>query len=138
MADPIKISVQVNQPRLNITSPVGLVSGWPFGSNPNEAGVIARDIPTTVDRVPMPGQYRVVKWLLLITDDTHGLGVSSEINAFMRGGVVEFTEYAILGDAEVIRYEVDVVVEGHDAVLVLTSRYDQPVRVNTMKIGLFS
>ena len=138
MADPIKISVQVNQPRLSITSPVGLVSGWPFGSNPNEAGFIDKDIPATVDRVPMPGQYRVVKWLLLITDDINGLGVSSEINAFMRGGIIEFTEYAILGDAEAIRYEVDVVVEGHDALLVLTSRYDQPVRVNTMKIGLFS
>ena len=138
MADPIKISVQVNQPRLSITSPVGLVSGWPFGSNPNEAGFIDKDSPTVVDRVPMPGQYRVVKWLLLLSDDSNGLGVSSEINAFMRGGSIEFTEYAILGDAEVIRYEVDVVAEGHDALLVLTSRYDQPVRVNTMKIGLFS
>ena len=138
MADPIKISVQVNQPRLSVSSPVGLISGWPFGSNPKKASLIARDVPTVVDQVPMPGKYRVVKWLLLIADDTHGLGVSSEINAFMRGGVIEFTEYAILGDAEVIRYEVDVVAEGHDALLVLTSRYDQPVRVNTMKIGLFS
>ena len=42
------------------------------------------------------------------------------------------------GDADVIQYEIDVVVEGHDALLVVTSRHDQPVSVNTMKIGMFS
>ena len=138
MADPIKISVQVNQPRLSVSSPVGLTSGWPFGSNPKKASLIARDVPTVVDQVPMPGKYRVVKWLLLIADDTHGLGVSSEINAFLRGGIIEFTEYAVLGDADVIQYELDVVVDGDQANLVVSSRYDGALAVRTAKIGIFN
>jgi hypothetical protein len=138
MADPIKISVQVNQPRLSITSPVGLMSGWPFGSNPQKADIITPNVPTVVDQVSMPGKYRVVKWLLLLSDDSNGLGMSSEINAFMRGGIIEFTEYAILGDCRILLYDLDVVMDGDKVNLVVTSRYAGALTVRTAKIGLFS
>jgi hypothetical protein len=147
MADPIKISVKaggqpiqvkVNEERIQVNSPVGLTSGWPFGANPKSVGDIARDIPTVVDQVAMPGRYRVVKWLLLISDEANGLGVSSEINAFLHGGEIEFTEYAVIGDADAIRYEVDFVVNAGAVQMVFTSQNDGVVNVNTMKIGMFA
>ena len=147
MAEPIKISVKaggqpiqvrVNEERIQVNSPVGLTSGWPFGANPKSAGDIARDIPTVVDQVAMPGRYRVVKWLLLLSDEASGLGVSSEINAFLHGGEIEFTEYAVIGDADAIQYEIDFVVAGGVVQMLFTSRYDGVLQVNTMKIGMFA
>ena len=80
----------------------------------------------------------MVKWLLLISDEANGLGVSSEINAFLHGGEIEFTEYAVIGDADAIRYEIDFVVNAGAVQMVFTSRYDGLINVNTMKIGMFA
>ena len=132
------VEVVINDVALNINAPTVLANAWPFGENPKRAGGIAIAIPTVVDQVIMPGRYRVVKWLLLITDEAHNLGVSSEINAFMRGGVIEFTEYAIMGDANAIQYEIDFAVDGDVVRMMFTSHYPGVLNVNTMKIGMFN
>ena len=134
------LNVQVADEWLNFTSPVVLQStgGWPFGENPQRVGGIARNSPTIVNKVAMPGQYRLVKWLLTISDVTNGFGVSSEINAFTRGGVIEFTEYAITGDADTIAYEIDFVVDGDEVQMMFTSLYDGLLDVSSMKIGIFA
>lgn len=132
------IQVTVKEESIRVTSPVGLSGGWPFGENPKRMAGIVQNIPTVVDRVEMPGNYRVVKWLLLLADDANGLGVSSEINAFLRGGSIEFTEYAILGDVDVIGYDLDLVYDGHFVQLLVTSRYNGTLEAKTVKIGIFS
>ncbi|MBF0181325.1 MAG: hypothetical protein HQM03_14985 [Magnetococcales bacterium] len=134
------IRVTVRDEILNFSSPLVLQStgGWPFGENPRRVSGIARSIPTVVDQVAMPGQFRLVKWLLAITDDTNGLGVGSEINAFIKGGEIAFTEYAITGDAETIGYEIAFVVAGDEVRMVFTSFYDGLLEVNTMKIGVLA
>ena len=132
------VEVVINDVALNINAPTVLANAWPFGENPKRADGITIATPTVVDQVSMPGRYRVVKWLLLIADEAHNLGVSSEINAFMRGGVIEFTEYAIMGDANAIQYEIDFVVDGDVVRMMFTSHYSGVLNVNTMKIGMFN
>ncbi|NGZ07624.1 MAG: hypothetical protein G8237_14860 [Magnetococcales bacterium] len=131
------VEVIVSDAVLNFTLPI-LSTGWPFGENPKRGGVLLPGVPTVVDRVAMPGKYRVVKWLLLISDDVHGLGISSEINAFMKGGTIEFTEFAVIGDADLVRYEVDLVVDDNEVRLMVTSGHDGVLEARSMKIGLFS
>ncbi|MBF0214558.1 MAG: hypothetical protein HQM00_13520 [Magnetococcales bacterium] len=131
------VEVIVSDEVLNFTLPI-LSTGWPFGENPKRGGVLLPGVPTVVDRVAMPGKYRVVKWLLLISDEANGLGVSSEINAFMKGGLIEFTEFAVIGDADLVRYEVDLVVDGNEVRLMVTSGHDGVLEAKSMKIGLFS
>ncbi len=135
---PQPIQVTVREESIRVTAPVGMSGGWPFGENPKRVAGIVPNIPTVVDRVEMPGNYRVVKWLLLLADDANGLGVGSEINAFIRGGDIEFTEYALLGDVEVIGYDLDLVLDGNFAQLMVTSRYHGTLDAKTVKIGLFS
>lgn len=132
-----EVDVVVSDDVLNLSVPI-LAAGWPFGANPKRGGVIHQGVPTEVDRVTMPGKYRVVKWLLLLSDDANGLGVSSEINAFVKGGTIEFTEFAVIGDAELVRYEVDLILDGTEVRLMVTSDYDGVLEAKSMKIGLFS
>ena len=132
------VDASVNEDGINVASSAVLSGGWPFGENPKRAGLIARDVPTIVDQVAMPGKYRVVKWLVLISDDANDLGVSSEVNVLMRGGDVEFSEYAVLGDADSVGYEIDFVLQAGVVRMVFTSRYDGMLSVNTMKIGMFA
>ena len=131
------VEVIVSDEVLNFTLPI-LSTGWPFGENPKRGGILAQGIPTLVDRVAMPGKYRVVKWLLLLSDEANGLGVSSEINAFMKEGAIEFTEFAIIGDADAIRYEIDLVPDGNEVRLMVTSHHEGVLEARSMKIGLFS
>ncbi|MBF0602141.1 MAG: hypothetical protein HQL07_00440 [Nitrospirae bacterium] len=132
------IQVTVKEESIKVTSPVGLSGGWPFGENPKRVEGIIQNVPTILDRLEMPGNYRVVKWLLLLADDANGVGVGSEINAFIRGGVVEFTEYAILGDYQVINYDLDLVIDGNFVQLLVTSQYSGTLEAKTVKIGIFS
>ncbi len=133
------IRVVVRDEVLNFSAPVVLQStgGLPFGENPRRVSGIARNRPTVVDRVAISGQYRLVKWLLTILDHTNGLGVGSEINAFIKGGTIDFTEYAIKGDADSIGYQIDFEVDGEEARMVFTSFYDGLLEVSTMRIGVF-
>ncbi|MEO5330537.1 MAG: hypothetical protein H7839_00825 [Magnetococcus sp. YQC-5] len=135
-----QLNVIVKDEWHNFSSPVVLQStgGWPFGENPKRVGNIARNIPTVVDSVIMPGHYRLVKWLLAISDDANDLGVGSEIHVFTKKGVIEFTEYAITGDADTVEYEINFVADGDAVQMVFTSFYDGLLDVNTMKIGIFS
>ncbi|MBF0108759.1 MAG: hypothetical protein HQL76_06250 [Magnetococcales bacterium] len=135
-----QLKVAVKDEWLNFSAPVVLQStgGWPFGENPRRVNGIAQNVPTIVDRVVMPGQYRQVKWLLAITDSSLGLGIGSEINVFMRGGIIDFTEYAITGDADILTYKIDFVVDGDEVLMMLTSFYDGLLDVVSMKIGIFS
>ena len=125
---------------LNFSSPVVLqsIGGWPFGENPRRVEGIARNVPTVLDRVAMPGKYRMVKWLLAISDPTSDLGVGSEISVFMRGGVITLSEYAITGDADTVRYALDFVVDADEVQMVFTSFYDGLLDVRSIKIGIFS
>jgi hypothetical protein len=134
------LNVLVTDEPLNISAPVVLQStgGWPFGDNPKRVDGIARDTPTVVDQVAMPGRYRQVKWLLTISDPVNGLGVGSEINAFYKGGVIAFNEYAITGDADTVAYEIDFVADGDEVQMVFTSFHDGLLNVNSMKIGVFA
>lgn len=131
------VEVIVSDEVFNFSVPI-LSTGWPFGENPKRGGVLHHGIPTVVDRVAMPGKYRVVKWLLLLSDEVNGLGVSSEINAFMKGGVIEFTEFAVIGDADVVDYVVNLVCDGEFVQLIITSQYDGVLDVKSLKIGIFS
>ncbi|MBF0437445.1 MAG: hypothetical protein HQL77_19070 [Magnetococcales bacterium] len=131
------VEVIVSDEVLNFSLPI-LSTGWPFGENPKRGGILLPGVPTMVDRVNMPGKYRVVKWLLLLSDEANGLGVSSEINAFVRGGSIEFAEYAIIGDADSITYAIDFVADGDFVKLVIISQYDGVLDVKTVKIGIFS
>ncbi|MBF0190219.1 MAG: hypothetical protein HQL99_03595 [Magnetococcales bacterium] len=135
-----QLNVAVTDEWLQCSSPVVLqaTGGWPFGENPRRVDGIARDIPTVVDQVAMPRQYRQVKWLLTISDPVNGLGVGSEINVFTRGGSIAFTEYAITGDADIIVYEIAFVADGDEVRMVFTSLYDGLLDVSSMKIGIFA
>lgn len=131
------VDVVISDENLNFSVPI-LSVGWPFGENPKRVVGLVQNTPTVVDRVAMPGKYRVVKWLLLLSDDSNDMGVSSEINAFMKGGQVEFTEFSILGDADSIQYEIDFVVNGNDVQLLVTSHYTGLLDTRVVKIGVFS
>ena len=137
------IRLTIKEEKLDFSSPwileaAGGSGSWPFGSNPNRVDGISKDISTAVDRVTMPGHYRVVKWLLLLSDETTGVAVTSEIKAFRRGTEIWFTEYAILGDASIIPYDLDVAEDGDAVQLMVTSHYDGVLTARTMKIGIFS
>ncbi len=134
-----QIKAAVDDACLDITVPLVLAPGkWPFGANPNRVEGIAQGVPTILDRVAMPGKYQAVKWLVLIADATNGLGVSSEINVFMRGGTVEFTEYAVMGDIEAVDYVMACAGDGAFVNLTMTSNSPGFLVANTMKIGMFS
>ncbi len=137
------IRLTIKEERLDFSSPwileaAGGGGAWPFGVNPNRVDGIVRDTPAMVDRVVMPGQYRVVKWLLLLSDESTGMAVTSEIKAFRRGAEIWFTEYAILGDSSLIPYGLDVQEDGDAVQLMVTSGYDGVLTARTMKIGIFS
>ncbi|MEO5347173.1 MAG: hypothetical protein H7834_12460 [Magnetococcus sp. YQC-9] len=134
------LHVALGSEGLNIATPVVLQSlgGWPFGENPKRVSDILRDSPMVLDRVAMPGQYRVVEWLLAIHDSANGLAVGCRVLAIAKGGGIEFTEYAITGDADRLVYEIDCTLDGDEARLLLTSRHEGPLVVNVMKIGVFA
>ncbi|MBF0179928.1 MAG: hypothetical protein HQM03_07875 [Magnetococcales bacterium] len=130
----------IKEERLEFSSPLVLaMPGWPFGPNPNRVEALARDVPTVVDRLVMPAYYRVAKWLVLVTDEANGLSVTSEIKCMRGKEAVHFLEYAILGDAGQLPYEVDVTEQGEVVELWITSRHaDGPLTVRTTKIGIFN
>ncbi|HAT48863.1 MAG: hypothetical protein HQL07_03895 [Nitrospirae bacterium] len=135
-----QIRFSIKEEKLNFSSPLVLAasSGWPFGPNPNKVEDIVRDVPTIVDQLAMPSHYRVAKWLILISDDASGLAVTSEIKCMRQGGNIYFIEYAILGDSGLIPYELDVVDQGNQIQLVITSRYHGVLTVRTSKLGIFN
>ncbi|MBF0294772.1 MAG: hypothetical protein HQL96_06250 [Magnetococcales bacterium] len=130
----------IKEERLEFSSPLVLATpGWPFGPNPNRVETLARDLPTVVDRLVMPAYYRVAKWLVLVTDEAAGLAVTSEIKCMRDRDAVHFMEYAILGDAGQLPYEVDVTEQGEVVELLITSRHGGgPLTVRTAKIGIFN
>lgn len=132
------IEIIIKDEWLSFSSPLVLAGGWPFGENPNRVPGISQNSPTVLDRVVMPGKYSVVKWLVLLTDDANGLGTGCEINAFMRGGKIEFTQYAMMGDDHILEYEITMDVVGDETHLIITSLYQGSIDVKTMKIGMFS
>lgn len=131
------IKVIVKEDVLGFQTPLILGGGWPFGANPNLVENIPQGTPTIIDRVFMPGKYRVVKWLLVISDSADSKSVSSEINAFVKGSNTEYTEFAIMGDVESVEYSINLEkVEDH-VELTLTSFYSGLINVRTVKIGIF-
>ncbi len=133
------IRFSIKEERLDFSSPLVLAApGWPFGPNPNRVDGLARDAATVVDEVVMPAFYRVAKWLFLITDEANDLAVTSEIKCMRRGGDVYFMEYAVMGDAGLITYDLDAVAEGEKIKLIVTSKYDGALTVRTSKLGIFN
>ncbi|MBF0186274.1 MAG: hypothetical protein HQM06_18055 [Magnetococcales bacterium] len=112
-------------------------TSWPFGANPLRVEGVAKGVATLIDQVAMPSQYRVVQWLLLLADDSRGLAVSSTVQGMHRGGGVDFTEYAILGDSGSIPYELEMVVDGDTVKLMVTSSYDGTLTLRATKVGIF-
>ncbi|MBF0339472.1 MAG: hypothetical protein HQL95_00735 [Magnetococcales bacterium] len=108
------------------------------GRTPAHVNGIAQGVPTVVARLAMPGKCLAAKWLLTVSDATNGLGVSSELNAFTKGGIIEFTEYAVTGDADIVAYEIDFVVAGDEVQMVFTSFYDGLLDVIIMQVGVFA
>ena len=134
-----EIRFTIKEEKLDFSSPLVLATpGWPFGPNPNKVEGVVQDTATVVDRLAMPSHYRVVKWLLLISDDTNDLAVTSEIKCMRRGGDIYFTEYAILGDSGLIPYDLDVINQSDEIHLIITSRYDGVLTVRTSKLGIFN
>ena len=134
-----EIRFSIKEERLDFSSPLVLAApGWPFGPNPNKVEGLAKDAATVVDEAVMPAFYRVAKWLFLITDDDNDLAVTSEIKCMRRGDDVYFMEYAIMGDAGLIPYDLDAVVEEEKIKLIVTSKYDGVLTARTTKIGVFN
>ncbi len=134
-----QINVVVHEERFDFsTPPVLATSGWPFGLNPVRVDGLQRGVATVVDHVAMPSFFRVVRWMLLLSDDSHDLAVTSTVQCMRRGGDVLFTEFAILGDYGTIPYELDVVADGDKVKLVVTSRYDGELTARASKIGIFN
>ncbi|MBF0401929.1 MAG: hypothetical protein HQL90_14330 [Magnetococcales bacterium] len=134
-----QLMVAIHDERFDFSSPPVLASsGWPFGLNPVRVDGLQKGVATVVDYVVMPSFFRVVRWMLLLTDDSNDLAVTSTVQCLRRGGDVLFTEFAILGDYGVIPYELDVVVDGDKVKLVVTSGYDGVVTARTSKIGIFN
>ena len=134
-----EIRFTIKEEKLDFSSPLVLATpGWPFGPNPNKVEGVVRDAATVVDRLAMPSHYRVAKWLLLISDDDNDLAVTSEVKGMRRGGDIYFTEYAIIGDSGLIPYDLDVVEQGEEIHLVITSKYDGVLTIRTSKMGIFS
>ena len=113
-------------------------TGWPFGANPTKVEGLTKDTPVVVDAVAMPSHYRVVKWLILLSDDINDLEVTSEIKCIRRRNIVQFVEYAIMGDSTTIQYDLDVVVDNENVQLIITSRYDGVLTARTLKIGIYN
>lgn len=129
----------IHEERLDFsTPPVLATSGWPFGLNPTRVDGVQQGVATVVDHVSMPSFYRVVRWMLLLSDDDNDLAVTSTIQCLRRGDDVIFSEYAILGDYGILPYDLDVVVDGDKVKLVVTSGYAGQLTARTTKIGIFA
>lgn len=137
-ADSVKLTIK--EEKLGLSSPLVLAApGWPFGSNPVRVDGLANGVQTVIDRIVMPGYYIVARWLLLLTDDANQLAVSSEISCMRRGNVIHFIEYATLGDTGVIAYDLDVVAQGEQVYLTVTSKYPGGIlTARSSKIGIFN
>ena len=134
-----QVNVAIHEERFDFsTPPVLATSGWPFGLNPVRVDGLQKGVATVVDYVVMPSFFRVVRWMLLLSDDSNDLAVTSTVQCMRRGGDVMFTEFAILGDYGVIPYELDVVVDGDKVLLVVTSGYNGELTTRTSKIGIFN
>ena len=136
-----QINFAIHEERFDFSTPPVLCSsgsGWPFGQNPAKAEGLQKGVATVVDYVAMPSFYRVVRWMLLLSDDSNDLAVTSTIQCMRRGNEVMFTEYAILGDDGILPYELDVVVAGDQVKLVVTSWYDGKITARSTKIGIFN
>jgi len=134
-----QVNVVLHEERFDFSSPPVLAtSGWPFGLNPVRVDGLQKGIATVIDYVVMPSFFRVVRWMLLLSDDSHDLAVTSTIQCMRRGNDVMFTEFSILGDYGTIPYDLDVVVDGDKVKLVVTSGYDGELTARTSKIGIFN
>ena len=134
-----QINLSVTEERFDFSTPPVLASSdWPFGPNPVRIDGLQQGVATVVDQVAMPSLYRVVRWMLFLSDDSNALAVTSTVQAIRRGDDVMFTEYAILGDYGIIPYDLDVVVDGEKVKLVVISGYDGHLTARTTKIGIFS
>lgn len=134
-----QVNVVLHEERFDFSSPpVPATSGWPFGLNPVRVDGLQKGIATVIDYVVMPSFFRVVRWMLLLSDDSHDLAVTSTIQCMRRGNDVMFTEFSILGDYGTIPYDLDVVVDGDKVKLVVTSGYDGELTARTSKIGIFN
>ncbi|MBF0115469.1 MAG: hypothetical protein HQM04_10575 [Magnetococcales bacterium] len=134
-----QVNLSVTEERFDFSTPPVLASsGWPFGPNPVRVDGLQKGVATVVDQVAMPSYYRVVRWMLLLSDDSNDLAITSTVQCMRRGDGVMFTEYAILGDYGILPYDLDVVVDGDRVNLVVTSGYDGQLTARTTKIGIFS
>lgn len=132
-------SVAIREERFDFSAPPVLsTSGWPFGDNPTRVDGLQKGVATVVDYVVMPSFYRVVRWMLLLSDDSNDLAVTSTIQCMRRGDGVVYTEYAILGDYGILPYDLDVVIDGDKVKLVVISEYDGEITARTSKIGIFN
>ena len=134
------IGLTIKEERFDFSSPLVLaVPGIPFGGpNPKRVEGLTKDTPVTVDQITVTAYYRVVKWLFLITDETNDLAVTSEIKCMRHTNNVHFMEYAIMGDSGILLYDIDVVVDGDNLNLIITSRYDSgDLTVRTSHIAIY-
>ncbi|MBF0131016.1 MAG: hypothetical protein HQL75_00305 [Magnetococcales bacterium] len=135
-AQPIK--VQLRKDVLDAKAPIVFGNGWPFGTNPNFVEGIQQGVKTLIDRVLMPGRYRLLKWLFVASDDSKGHGIACEINAFTTNVGVEYTEFAILGNVDDLSYEIFVEMNGGYVELHLIVKSDHVVKARTARIGVFN
>ncbi|MBF0141097.1 MAG: hypothetical protein HQL74_12565 [Magnetococcales bacterium] len=147
MADPIKVKVTVGEKPIKVhlkretyrfQTPLIYGNGWPFGTNPNFVENIPQGTETLIDRVLMPGKYRLVKWLLVVSDDKKSKGISCEINAFVTGSNVEHNEFAILGDVDELFYRIETKRAGEYVELYITVISEHIVNARTVKVGIFN
>nr|CRH06030.1 protein of unknown function [Candidatus Magnetococcus massalia]CRH06577.1 Protein of unknown function [Candidatus Magnetococcus massalia] len=111
-------------------------ASWPFGSNAIKVPGVVPEHETLIDDLALFGTFRVVKWLLLVSDDQNGLAVTSEIKAMRHGESVAFMEYAIMGHRAELPYTIDVNVVGDSMQLSLINHANHNVTVRAMRIGL--
>ncbi len=134
-----QIQFAIKEERLDFSTPLVLaVPGWPFGPNPNKVADIQENETAVVDVVAMPSYYRVVKWMMLVSDEDNGLSVTSEVKCMVRDTDVYFMEYAIIGDMGLLTYGLDAELDGERVKLSLTNQTNRVLTVRTTKIGIFN
>lgn len=104
---------------------------WPYNPGITDTVGIGRD-PTVIDVVNICGQFRVVKWMILIYT-SGGKGASCEVSSFVKGSDVSVQQYAIQGDY--IDYDLDCLADSTSVSLQIVSRED--IMVRSVKISLF-
>ncbi|MEO5364476.1 MAG: hypothetical protein H7838_12750, partial [Magnetococcus sp. DMHC-8] len=75
-----QVNVAIHEEQFDFSEPPVLAtSGWPFGPNPVRVDDLQKGVATIVDHVAMPSFYRVVRWMLLLSDDSNDLAVTSTV-----------------------------------------------------------